>query len=115
MLVLLGLALSAFAQDTGDDGTLDQDRDGDGFTVREGDCDDDAPAVNPNRVEVCFDEIDNDCNFLADELCDDSIRLGSLSGGGACTGGGGVGGTAVVVLPLLLLRRSRARRGGASA
>lgn len=109
MLVLLGMSLSALAQDTGDGGRLDEDRDGDGFTVGEGDCNDDAAAINPGRAEVCFDEVDNDCNFLADELCDDTIRLGSLGGGGACTGGTSPG-TALVVLPLMLLFR-RSRRG----
>ena len=83
MLALLGMSLSALAQDTGS--RLTEDADGDGFTVLEGDCNDAAPGMNPSRPEVCFDEIDNDCNSLADEFCDDSIRLGSLSGGGYIT------------------------------
>ncbi|MEL6341802.1 MAG: putative metal-binding motif-containing protein [Myxococcota bacterium] len=41
----------------------------------DGDCDDEAAAVNPDAVEVC-DEIDNDCDDLIDDD-DDNIDEGS--------------------------------------
>jgi hypothetical protein len=99
--------------DTGiDDPSLDLDDDSDGWTPREGDCDDADPEANPGIVEVCFDEIDNDCDGLYDQECDAAPRLASLRGGGGCTGGSGVGGTtgAVFLFPPLLtaLRRRSA-------
>ncbi len=42
-----------------------QDQDGDGFTPREGDCDDSEPLVNPAADEVC-DELDNNCDGSVD-------------------------------------------------
>ncbi len=49
--------------------TRDDDLDNDGFCVNEGttdcpatDCDDDERLVHPDRLEVCNDGIDNDCN-----------------------------------------------------
>lgn len=105
---VLAWSTIAFGQETG----LLLDRDEDGWTVGEGDCDDENEDVNPGRVEVCFDDLDNDCNGFVDELCDDSARLGSLSGGGACTGGSNIAGTtAMLMLPGLgLLRRRRSAR-----
>ncbi len=46
------------------------DLDGDGFTVVDGDCDDDDAAVHPDADEVC-DDIDNDCDDTVDE--DDAV------------------------------------------
>ncbi|MEC7948022.1 MAG: putative metal-binding motif-containing protein [Myxococcota bacterium] len=51
-------------EDTGSGGT---DADGDGFTVEEGDCDDEDIRVNPAREEDPFDGIDNDCDGRIDE------------------------------------------------
>jgi hypothetical protein len=39
---------------------------GEGWTPRDGDCNDARPAVHPGVAEVC-DEIDNDCNELIDD------------------------------------------------
>ncbi len=44
-----------------------QDRDGDGVTDADGDCDDADPAVYPGAEELC-DGIDNDCDGEVDEL-----------------------------------------------
>ena len=55
------------------------DLDHDGFTVEEGDCDDEDAAVRPGAADVC-DGVDNDCDGVVDEdqpdadgdgLCDD--------------------------------------------
>jgi hypothetical protein len=115
-LARLWLAPAAFATgvadtgaptgDTGPDPATDDD--GDGWTIGDGDCDDADRDVNPGERDVCFDGIDNDCTSLADELCDNSARIGSLRGGGACTGGAGIAGTATALfVPLLLVARRR--------
>jgi hypothetical protein len=46
-----------------------QDADGDGFTTREGDCDDDDITVYPGAVDLCEDGIDNNCDGAVDEGC----------------------------------------------
>lgn len=53
--------------DGADGSSTGTDNDGDGFTVEEGDCDDDNIAVNPAREEDLFDGIDNDCDGRIDE------------------------------------------------
>jgi hypothetical protein len=43
-----------------------QDRDGDGFTPAQGDCNDNNAAIHPGAAELC-DGIDNNCNGAVDE------------------------------------------------
>ena len=43
------------------------DFDGDGFTVAEGDCNDNDSDINPTEVEIMGDGIDNNCNGEIDE------------------------------------------------
>lgn len=42
------------------------DKDGDGYTPFQNDCDDFASAVHPDALETCDDGIDNDCNGRRD-------------------------------------------------
>ena len=49
----------------------ERDEDGDGITTVAGDCDDLDPAVSTMTWEECDDGIDNDCDHLIDEGCDD--------------------------------------------
>jgi hypothetical protein len=82
---------------------LDVDADLDGYTPREGDCDDANRDAHPGLPEVCNDQADNDCDGLYDEACDDSVRFASLRGGGGCTGGSGLAGTQASIGPAALL------------
>ncbi|MCP4109700.1 MAG: hypothetical protein GY749_29975 [Desulfobacteraceae bacterium] len=50
--------------------TTPGDKDDDGYTDKDGDCNDDDDTVYPNATEVCDDKKDNDCNGKTD--CDDS-------------------------------------------
>ena len=42
-----------------------EDRDADGWTWLQGDCDDDLASVHPGQIELC-DGLDNDCDGLTD-------------------------------------------------
>ena len=53
---------SGTSQPESTDTYIDEDLDDDGYTVDEGDCDDEDPAVNPGAVEIPQDGIDNDCS-----------------------------------------------------
>jgi len=71
---------------------LDSDGDGFGFepaegceqpsdtTEKSGDCDDSDASVHPDADEVCFDEVDNDCDGAIDET-DAGCTLLEVSGG----------------------------------
>ncbi|MBD3209406.1 putative metal-binding motif-containing protein [Candidatus Woesearchaeota archaeon] len=50
-----------------DEGTPDDDLDGDGF-LNSSDCDDTAAGINPVAVEICDDGVDQDCSGT-DEAC----------------------------------------------
>ncbi len=48
-----------------DEGTANGDDDGDGYTETGGDCDDANPAVNPSRLEIQGNGVDDDCDGVA--------------------------------------------------
>jgi hypothetical protein len=104
-VVLAGLCLPSAARA--------QDDDGDGWTLDEGDCDDDDASINPGvDREICGDLRDNDCNGWSDDGCDYSVRQGTLRGGGGCTGNGENEAptgevAALLALPALARRRQR--------
>ncbi|MFC1857034.1 DUF1566 domain-containing protein [Thermodesulfobacteriota bacterium] len=47
----------------------DVDNDGDGFTENQGDCNDANPDLNPGAVDICQDDVDQDCNG-SDAMCE---------------------------------------------
>ena len=49
-----------------DEGTANEDADGDGYTGAGGDCDDADVAVNPSRLELPGNGIDDDCDGVAE-------------------------------------------------
>lgn len=62
--------------------TLDDDLDGDGFTI-EFDCDDNNPDIFPDSVEICDNGIDENCNNQVDENCfsiDNPIAIYNFNG-----------------------------------
>ncbi len=61
--------------DDDDDDVNPDDADGDGFTVAQGDCDDNDAAVNPGAEEGCDDGLDSDCDGVEDSGCD--VEIGS--------------------------------------
>lgn len=112
-VVLTAAPAPAWAQACG----LHDDCDNDTYTPAQGDCDDTNRNVHPGAVEICGDQLDNDCDGLFDGGCDHTIRQGLLAGGGGCTAGDGtanpepdVGSTAALFLPLAFVGLWR-RRG----
>ena len=106
--ILLALALcapTAWAQDCGGIGD-DADCDRDGFTIGQGDCDDDNVDVRPGLPDLCGDQLDNNCDGIFDEACDRSAQLGGIRGGGGCSGGGAT--SAMLLMPLFFRRRRTA-------
>jgi hypothetical protein len=55
------------------------DRDGDGYSMAEGDCDDTDPMVHPGMPEICGDGKDNDCDGVADRSHDASGNVTACS------------------------------------
>ena len=49
-----------------DDDTAPLDLDGDGYSVEEGDCDDEDPSLHPGATDLCSG-VDEDCDGLVDE------------------------------------------------
>jgi hypothetical protein len=75
---------------TGIDGA-NLDRDEDGVTPAQGDCNDDDPTVYPGAPELC-DRRDHDCNRIRDDICDVdgdgyAILPGNGKPGGDCEDG----------------------------
>ncbi len=69
-LAMGGCPVEPNLNNNGTDGALDRvDDDGDGFSEAQGDCDDEAFAVNPDAKEV-IDGIDNNCDGLVDDDLD---------------------------------------------
>jgi hypothetical protein len=89
LLLVAGVAVTtrpAAAADT-------SDVDGDGWSVVQGDCNDNNSAVNPGAVEIC-DGLDNDCDLMVDEMVSQvgepcTLGCGSV-GVFACGAEGGV-------------------------
>ncbi|MBN1479340.1 hypothetical protein JXA70_03620 [candidate division KSB1 bacterium] len=52
-----------------------QDKDGDGFSISQGDCADNNRAVNPATIEI-YDGVDNNCNGQIDENAQEGYDLG---------------------------------------
>ena len=50
-----------------DEGTTSYDDDGDGFTEEENDCDDGDAAIHPDADEVLDNDVDENCDGLAEE------------------------------------------------
>ena len=48
-------------------GGAELDQDGDGFTELTNDCDDTNPNVHPEAPEICWNNIDDNCNGILDE------------------------------------------------
>ncbi len=102
--------------DLADEGTDAYDDDGDGFSEREGDCNDADASVNPDATEIPNDGIDQNCDGI-DEIVDldegedvdtgaDGVGSRKLpTAGCACDSRGGMGLTALLLVPVLLRRR----------
>lgn len=56
-----------------------EDLDGDGFSSKDGDCNDTDPTMNPAAPELC-DSIDNDCDGMVDEECSGECIIGGCNG-----------------------------------
>ena len=65
-----------------DNGALDADDDGDGFSENDGDCNDNNADINPNAAEICNNK-DDDCNGeVDDDPTDGSVFYEDYDGDG---------------------------------
>ena len=64
IVLLLTCLLFAHPAEAIDWGAADQD--GDGYSIDDGDCNDDDPEIHPGATEDCGDELDNDCDLSVD-------------------------------------------------
>ena len=64
--VMITVEIGGENDDDDDDDVTENDRDGDGFTTEDGDCDDNDWYTYPGADEYC-DGADNDCDGFADE------------------------------------------------
>ena len=96
-----------------------EDRDGDGFSFAEGDClddpsDPDAADVHPGAVELCEDLLDNDCNGLFNDGCENPTAYGSVQGGGCSVVTESTSPLALILaMVVALVSRTVRRRGDA--
>src|SRR5262245_50088575 len=63
-----------------------RDNDGDGFSYKQGDCDDRNPSIYPGAPELC-DNKDHNCNGIYDDICDDDHDGYAVVGSGQLPGG----------------------------
>ncbi len=61
---------------------LQRDEDRDGYTIAAGDCDDRDPSVHPDRADVPYDGIDNDCASDGDLVDVDGDGFAAQQAGG---------------------------------
>lgn len=96
------------------------DRDDDGYTEADGDCMDIgaengataaqivlSQSVNPASTEVCFNQLDDDCDGWIDngEKCSRAAEFAGVRGGGLCGVTDAGGGLAAAILALAALAR----------
>ena len=80
LLLTLGCGIDRVLLDPAgddDDSTAQDDADGDGYAVDDGDCDDGDPAVHPGATELC-NGVDDDCDGTAageEDADGDAFRL----------------------------------------